>query len=350
MPVVAKKWLFLAMLILCFASRSFAGTNAAAFLNAGVGAKALAMGSAFVAVCDDTSAIYWNPAGIGRLNQYSLSATGQSMGSAEWETLKDIAPSHQFFGLTFPVNSFSIPGIQNQTNTFGVGVVAMGLNNIPMTYVDSSDRIVRDTFEDTENAYFFTYGLPLLAGEYGLYAGTTFKYITQQFSKVHDASAHGYDIDAGLLYSARTIHIGLVIQRGAAMIWANGHTDTSPLTTKFGVCKNFPLNNSLVVTGAADVIQKQDYPLALNSGAELGYINVFKTQALTMDGIFLRTGIDSLVIEDRYGYRNDMNANLNYNAGLGISMIVFSCTLQLDYVFSARPLGAQNTMSVSMYF
>ena len=37
------------------------------FLNFGTGARSQAMGSAFTALCDDASAIYWNPAGLSRL-------------------------------------------------------------------------------------------------------------------------------------------------------------------------------------------------------------------------------------------------------------------------------------------
>lgn len=40
------------------------GTTAAPFLSIGQGARALSMGSAFVAVADDPSTLYWNPAGI----------------------------------------------------------------------------------------------------------------------------------------------------------------------------------------------------------------------------------------------------------------------------------------------
>ena len=40
------------------------GTTAAQFLKIGVGARAIGMGGAFVAVADDATAIYWNPAGI----------------------------------------------------------------------------------------------------------------------------------------------------------------------------------------------------------------------------------------------------------------------------------------------
>ncbi len=48
------------------------GTSAGAVLEIGVGARAEALGGAFVAVADDPSALYWNPAGISRIQSLSL--------------------------------------------------------------------------------------------------------------------------------------------------------------------------------------------------------------------------------------------------------------------------------------
>src|SRR5512140_977368 len=42
------------------------GTTAAPFLGIGASPRAIGMGGAFVAVADDPSALYWNPAGIAR--------------------------------------------------------------------------------------------------------------------------------------------------------------------------------------------------------------------------------------------------------------------------------------------
>ncbi len=44
------------------------GTTAASFLKIGVGARSIGMGGAYTAVANDLSAIYWNPAGLGRLS------------------------------------------------------------------------------------------------------------------------------------------------------------------------------------------------------------------------------------------------------------------------------------------
>ncbi|RQW03479.1 hypothetical protein EH223_09880, partial [candidate division KSB1 bacterium] len=44
------------------------GTTAAGFLNIDVGARAIGMGGAYVAVSDDIMSMYWNVAGISRID------------------------------------------------------------------------------------------------------------------------------------------------------------------------------------------------------------------------------------------------------------------------------------------
>lgn len=51
------------------------GYTSANFLKIGMGARAAAMGDAFTAVADDTSAIYWNPAGLALVRGLGISAT-----------------------------------------------------------------------------------------------------------------------------------------------------------------------------------------------------------------------------------------------------------------------------------
>ena len=48
-------------------------TTSAPFLSIEVGARAIAMGGAFVATSDDATSLYWNPAGIGLLDQNEVS-------------------------------------------------------------------------------------------------------------------------------------------------------------------------------------------------------------------------------------------------------------------------------------
>ena len=48
------------------------GTTAAQFLKIGAGGRATAMGGANVALSADLSSSYWNPAGLGRINNIQV--------------------------------------------------------------------------------------------------------------------------------------------------------------------------------------------------------------------------------------------------------------------------------------
>ena len=101
-----------------------AGISSFQFLKIGVGARAVGMGESFVAVANDVSALYWNPAGLTEFsdNQVIFSHT---------EYVVDI--QHEFFGaayhlstsdaLGFAVTSLHMDDMQVTTETqpFGTG-------------------------------------------------------------------------------------------------------------------------------------------------------------------------------------------------------------------------------------
>jgi len=68
-------------LLLCAALGLFdwgrTGTTAMPFLRLSQGVRASAMGEAYVALSDDASALFWNPAGLGRLSRYHFTLTHQ---------------------------------------------------------------------------------------------------------------------------------------------------------------------------------------------------------------------------------------------------------------------------------
>jgi len=113
--------LCLAISSVTFADFSKVGTAAAQFLKIGIGARAMGMGETFVAVANDASTLYWNPAGLTNLSKISL------VGShSQW--LADI--SHDFIGITFP---------WGRSNVVGISATALNVPEQEVTTVSQPD-------------------------------------------------------------------------------------------------------------------------------------------------------------------------------------------------------------------
>ena len=65
--------------LLVLASQASSAAETASFLNIGVGARALGMGGAYTALADDANALYWNPAGLSKLEQREFTASHAEM-------------------------------------------------------------------------------------------------------------------------------------------------------------------------------------------------------------------------------------------------------------------------------
>lgn len=66
--ILSLSILLFIVLVDSFARKGVAG-QAGSFLSWGAGARSLAMGKAYVALAEDASAAYWNPAGLAKLSR-----------------------------------------------------------------------------------------------------------------------------------------------------------------------------------------------------------------------------------------------------------------------------------------
>lgn len=92
-----------------------AGISTAQFLKIGVGGRAAAMGEAFVAIANDATALYWNPAGLVQFNQNQVLFSHTS-----W--LVDI--NHDFLAAVYHLDA---------TNAFGVSLTSLSMKDMPVT-------------------------------------------------------------------------------------------------------------------------------------------------------------------------------------------------------------------------
>ncbi len=92
-----------------------AGISTAQFLKIGVGGRAAALGESFIAIADDASALYWNPAGLAQFTKNQVIFSHNI-----W--VVDI--NHDFIGAVYHLDS---------DNTFGASLTAVTMEDMPVT-------------------------------------------------------------------------------------------------------------------------------------------------------------------------------------------------------------------------
>src|SRR5690349_20396274 len=75
------------------------GTSSGTFLGIGVGARAVGLGGSFVAVANDPSAIYWNPAGLASLQRQEVMLSHVDWpAEIDYEHITYVVPVHRLGG------------------------------------------------------------------------------------------------------------------------------------------------------------------------------------------------------------------------------------------------------------
>lgn len=178
------------------------------FLSMGVGARAMGMAGAYVAVSRDASAMYWNPSGLAGISRRQLMVMhAESFGGL---VVQDYA------GLTWPV------GVSG--SALGLGLFRLAVDEIPYTEWDprtDRPRLIKEV-SDAEYALFFSYARR--ASERWRLGGSA-KLI---YKKVGDDAAFGLGADAGLQYQLkRWLHLGARLSdlTTTPVAWNSGQKD-----------------------------------------------------------------------------------------------------------------------------
>jgi len=118
-------------LIMVLSAVAFAdGIGAFSAFKNGIGARALAMGGAFVAVCDDATAMVWNPAGLALLDDTRLAGMSTD--------LYGLGITHQFVGATTSFANLGIGLGWERASIDGQLVEAGGALGSAFTWVENA--------------------------------------------------------------------------------------------------------------------------------------------------------------------------------------------------------------------
>ena len=173
------------VLFLTFGAKSLAGERGV-FPTIGAGARAQGMGGAFVAIADDASAVYWNPAGLERVQERGLTYNNMDLMKT---------------GILYNYASFVQP-----TTWGGLGLSWSGL--------DASAAF--GSFPYREASYSLSVAgrvQPSLSRGLDLSWGANLKYNSfAGGSEQVNSSERGLGCDFGLLLARDQLHLGLAVR------------------------------------------------------------------------------------------------------------------------------------------
>jgi len=314
---------FLVIGLLLFQPGSQAGTSVAKFagefLSTGVGARALGMGGAHVAVGGDVTAGYWNPAGlIGiRAPQFSLMHSSRFSGIVKYD-----------------YGAAAIPFGSDQT--FAISLIRLAVDDIAYTALpnpelplsEANQPIISRMVNDAEYALFFSYAR-VIPGKFSY--GGSIKLINKG---VGDNSAWGLGFDMGVLANpVSNLLVGANLQDATTTLvsWDTKTNELISPTLKLGLA----------------------YPMALP------FLNSKLIPALDFDTRF----------ENRGSTSQASVGPVSFDAHLGLEYVLFRAIafrlgsdvghftagaglrlpqLYLDYAFMSHDLGDTHRISLKL--
>ena len=237
--ILITLFVFISLQTGSWAGEEKVGTTTASFLKIGVGAKATGMGEAFGGIADNSTAIYWNPAGLGFLKTKELSYRHNI-----WfqET------THGFLGYAHPLQKF----------TLGVGIDYLTMGEIEETTEVSPQGTGKKLRAKDDTALFLSLSKRI---KEALSLGINLKYIQQKIADERDAA---YAADLGLLYKFSRLNLGLTLQNlGTNMKFADEEYSL-PFNIKAGLAYKGIKNTTL----ALDVNLPKDNKTSYHLGGE----------------------------------------------------------------------------------
>jgi long-subunit fatty acid transport protein len=296
-----------------------AGISTAQFLKIGVGGRASALGESFVAIANDASALYWNPAGLTQFSDNQVIFSHNN-----W--VVDI--NHDFVGAVYHLDN---------ENAFGVALTTLTMKDMPVT----------TEFQPFGTGEYFGYSDFGLAVTYArkmteqFSFGGTVRYIEETIDKL---KMRGVMIDLGTLYWT-----GLGTSRFAVTV-SNFGNDIAP-------------DGKVVLVGKRENSSWQSFspPTVFRIGFAF---EPYQTEEHTVTASIqlnhpndnsenVGTGIEynwKKILYLRGGYKFNVEEQ-NYSFGAGVNIPVSIANVNVDYAYSNfTRLGSAHRFSIILGF
>ena len=268
------------------------------FLKIGVGARAVGMGSAHVAVASDATSLYWNPAGLALVEGLNL-----HLSHNEW--LQDMR--YEFLAAA------------KKWGRHGMGVSFSGLYMDPLDRYDLDGRFL---------GHFGFYDIAVTGGwgmnvKPGVYVGLSGKMLVEQ---IDDMTSNGFAVDLGTRYETpvQNLSVGAAILNLGPKMKFDVEEFNIPRIVSLGAAYTLPVESwSGDLLMAADLVSYRGEDIKAHVGAEYNFKN-----------------LATVALGYKFGYDVE-----GFSAGAGVSR----SSLSFGYAYSAigSELGDAHRVSLS---
>jgi hypothetical protein len=300
-----------------------AGTASGLFLKIGVGARAMGMGETFVAVANDPSTIYWNPAGLASLLRHEVQVSHVSLpAEIYYEHLTYVLPSRALGG----------------SLALQAGVLS--------TQMDETDE-----YHPFGTGRSFSYYDFVVGAAYGrrwtdkLLIGAGIKYVREDLgSQVGGPVTTSFLVDMGSIYylGLGSVRIAMSLTNfGAEMTPGGSYTSPTtgeernydgfdpPILFRYGLAFEAFESARQRLTIATEIVQPADNAQRIKLGGEWAW----------QGRLALRTG---------YNFNADV---MRFSAGVGIVIPAGESRGSIDYTYTdGGPLRSVNRLSLGFRF
>lgn len=302
--------------ILCFyCSTVQAGVGALDQSAAGVSARAVGLGQAVSTLQGDPAHFLYNPATMATINRpktFLLST----------KTLQEV--NYLNGGVVLPVSGVGV---------WGIAALNRNVTKIPLTdeFVlngNELDYAAIDYARYDENTYVLAYAQQLDFLPQGFNWGLSTKFFQRTTTKVHDATASGFNLDLGF-----TLDIVPEVTLGLAYKNLLHSTKAGPGALLWGTGEAEPMDSYLDLGLSSSRLQKNVYvglDIVKNTSRSAYPVNVrFGLEWHPLDALFIRGGVQQQYAATDVDQTSKMQVLNAYSLGLGLNLYEW----RLDYAY-----------------